>query len=57
MCGKNLIRSVLHKTGLKYDANFLYKCHISSKIRHELAKTRLNLEQPLKELCYEIQPN
>ena len=29
--------SVLHKTGLKYDANFLYKRHISSKIRHSLA--------------------
>ena len=28
-------------------SNFPYKRHISSKIRHDLAKTRLNLEQPL----------
>ena len=35
------IRRVLHKTRLKYNANFPYKQHISSKIRRGLAKTRL----------------
>ena len=41
------IGRVLHKTRLKQDANFPYKRHISSKIRRDLAKTRLILEQPL----------
>ena len=36
-----------NKTRLKEDANFPYKRHISSKIRRDLAKTRLILEQPL----------
>ena len=38
---------VLCKTLLKEDANFPYKRHILSKIRRNLAKTRLILEQPL----------
>ena len=33
--------------GLKYDAHFLYKMHISSKIRRDLAKKGLILEQLL----------
>ena len=36
-----------NKTRLKKDANFPFKRHITSKIRRDLAKTRLILEQPL----------
>jgi len=36
-----------NKTRLKYDANFPFKRHILPKIRRDLAKKRLILEQPL----------
>ena len=35
-----------NKTCLKWDANFPYKLHISSKVRRALAKPRLISEQP-----------
>ena len=38
---------MLCEMGLKYDTNFLYKRNILSKIRRNLANTRLILEQLL----------
>ena len=45
--GKRAIYRRKNKTRLKYDANFPYKQHIPPKIRRNLAKKRLILEQPL----------